>query len=428
MVAASMIGRKKMKGFPSLMRIDDALSTVKGHVRVEPIQIELVKLEEAVGRIAGRDLIAPFDVPAFDRSAVDGYAVRASDTTSASPTNPIELSTIGTLEAGSAPGEIALGERGRAVEIFTGAALPTGADAVVMAEFTKRDDGKVNVTAPVPPWRNVSRKGEDFAAGETIVHAGTRLRGWHTGALASVNLLEIHVYRRLRIAVLSTGSELRKVGEALRPGEIINSSKPMLNSLIKETGQEPVDLGIAPDDVNEVKNRLVQGLKSADIVITTGGSSVGERDVVPEAIDALGEPGLIVHGVQMRPGKPTGIGVVGGKPIFMLSGYPVAALVAFEVFVQPVIEMILGVKPQPEARTRGLLTRRVTTPSGVRSYVRVRVKKDRQGAFTVEPLRLTGSGILSSMTRANGILIVPEGTEGFDEGEEVEVIMIEHSD
>lgn len=420
-----IIGRRRMAGFPSLMGIDEALSAVNANMKWVPPPVELVQLEQSIGRVAGRDVVASFDVPSFDRSAVDGYAVIGSDTTSASPTNPIEFEIVGRAEAGAVPQELPGINKGQALEIFTGAPLPANSDAVVMAEFARCEGIRLEVIRPVAPCQNVSRKGEDLRAGEEIIRAGTRIRGWHVGALASVNLVEVPVYRRLRIGVLSTGVELTELGEPLRPGQIVNSSKPMLKSLIRELEFEPVDLGIVPDELEKIKARLVHGLEAADMVITTGGTSVGEQDLVPEAISELGQPGLLVHGVLMRPGKPTGIAIVNRKPIFMFSGYPVAALVAFEVFVLPVIEKMLGLRRRLEAKVQARLTRRVTSPVGVRSYVRVRVTKDAKNGFTVEPLRLTGSGILSSMTRANGILVVPENVEGFDEGELVEVTLFE---
>ena len=425
-VSGTMIpARRRMTGFSSLVEVDEALKVVKSNINLAPPEVEFVTLEEAVGRVAGRDVVASFDVPSFDRSAVDGYAVRASSTTSATSTNPTELEVLGTSHAGSIPGDMMVTENGQAIEIFTGSPLPRNADAVVMAEFCKRNGKNVNVTKPVAPWQNVSRRGEDFQLGEIVVPCGRQLHGWHVGALASLNLPHVPVYRKLRVAILSTGSELREPGQELRPGQVINSTKPMLKSIINQRSFEAVDLGTIPDENTEIRNALTRGLASADIIITTGGSSLGEKDLVPDVINEMGKPGLLVHGVRMRPGKPTGIAIVQGKPVFILSGYPVAALVAFEVFVEPICDLILGVKRPPRAKILGHLTRRVTTPVGVKSYVRVRVTREPNGNFKVDPLRLTGSGILSSMTKANGILIIPEGTEGFDEEEQVEVMLID---
>jgi len=420
-----ILARRRMTGFPSLVEVDEALAVVKSKISLEPPEVEFVPLEEAVGRITGRDIVAPSDVPSFDRSAVDGYAVQASTTTSATSTNPTELEVVGTSHAGSTPGDIMLIENGKAIELFTGSPLPQNADAVVMVEFCRRNGKIVNVTKPVAPWQNVSRKGEDFRLGEVVVPCGRQLHEWHIGALASLNLPHVPVYRKLRVAILSTGNELRDPGQELRPGQVVNSTKPMLKSIIRQRGFEPVDLGTVADEPLEIRNSLKRGLEEADIIITTGGSSLGEKDLVPDVINEMGKPGLLIHVVRMRPGKPTGIAVVLGKPVFVLSGYPVAALVAFEVFVEPINDMILGVKRPPKAKIFGHLTRRVTTPVGVRSYVRVNVTRESNGSFKVDPLRLTGSGILSSMTKANGILIIPEGTEGFDEEEQVEVMLID---
>ena len=420
-----ILARRRMTGFPSLVEVDEALAVAKSKISLEPPEVEFVPLEEAVGRITGRDIVAPSDVPSFDRSAVDGYAVQASTTTSATSTNPTELEVVGTSHAGSTPGDIMLIENGKAIELFTGSPLPQNADAVVMVEFCRRNGKIVNVTKPVAPWQNVSRKGEDFRLGEVVVPCGRQLHEWHIGALASLNLPHVPVYRKLRVAILSTGNELRDPGQELRPGQVVNSTKPMLKSIIRQRGFEPVDLGTVADEPLEIRNSLKRGLEEADIIITTGGSSLGEKDLVPDVINEMGKPGLLIHGVRMRPGKPTGIAVVLGKPVFVLSGYPVAALVAFEVFVEPINDMILGVKRPPKAKIFGHLTRRVTTPVGVRSYVRVNVTRESNGSFKVDPLRLTGSGILSSMTKANGILIIPEGTEGFDEEEQVEVMLID---
>jgi molybdopterin molybdotransferase len=240
-------------------------------------------------------------------------------------------------------------------------------------------------------------------------------------------VVKIPVQRRLRIAVLSTGSELKEPGEKVDAGEIINSTKPMLKALIRDRGCIPIDLGTVPDELDRIGAKITQGLKEADLVLTSGGTSLGEKDLVPEAVDELGKPGVVVHGVSIRPAKPTGVGFIGAKPIFMLSGYPVAALVGFEAFVDPAINHMRGTPPDAKPIVRAKLIRRVATSVGVRSYMRVRLHRDGDG-YVAEPLRLTGSGILSSMTKANGILIVNEQLEGYDEGEEVEVMVIQPID
>lgn len=416
--------RKKMTGFPSLLKADEALSMLLEKIDFRELRVERVPLEACLGRYCGEDVRSPVNVPAFDRSAMDGYAVRAEDTFGASPTNPVTLELVGVSHAGMTLDETPKISPGQTVEIYTGGPIPAGADAVVMAENVKKtSDGFIEVYRQVYPFQNVSRVGEDFAEGELVVAKGIRIRPWHIGALASLNITHIPVYVKLRIAVLSTGSELVELGQQPRKGQIINSSKPMLKALITELGCEPVDLGTAEDSIDTVSAMIREGLRTADMVIVTGGTSVGERDIVPEAVNKLGKPGVIFHGVRVRPAKPTGAAVIDGKPVFMLSGFPVSALLGFVLFVEPVVNTFYWRQPQIPCTVRGKLSRRVANPSLSKAFVRVFVRKTDEG-YVVEPLMLTGSGLLSTLTKANGILVVPEDVEGFDEGDIVEVHLL----
>ena len=407
-----------MEGFPSLLSVEEALKRLRASVTHRVRELEEMGLLEAVSRICAEDVRAPIDSPPFDRSAVDGYAVIAEDTFGASLNNPVELKMVGSAYPGMDVARLPRLSRGEALKLMTGAPLPPGANAVVMVEDTVRRGEVVEVVKPVHPYRNVSRRGEDYRAGEVVVGKGTKIRPWHVAALASLNISRVRVLRRARVGVLSTGSELIEVGEEVKPGKLINSSKPMLLALLEEEGAEGVDLGIVADDLELIKARILEGIRGADALIVTGGTSVGELDLVPEAVSALGE--VIVHGLMMRPGKPTGFGVIDGKPVFMLSGFPVAALVGFQLLVRPALSLMLGYEEEPRPMIRGRLTRRVATPPSTRSYVRVKVKRA-GGEVLVEPLMLTGSGLLSTLTEANGLLIVPEDLEGFEEGELVEV-------
>ncbi|MEM1937639.1 MAG: molybdopterin molybdotransferase MoeA [Candidatus Caldarchaeum sp.] len=416
------MSRRKMSGFPTLLRVEEALSTLLGRIDPKPPPVEYVSLDECLGRFCGQDVCSPTDIPPFDRSAVDGYAVRAADTLGATAKTPVNLSLAGVSHAGLGREDSPRLSAGQAVEIYTGAPIPEGADAVVMAEYVKKSgDGFVTVFRQVNPLQNVSRSGEDFREGDVVVRKGTRLRPWHVAALASLNVTRIPVYERLRISVISTGSELVEPGQNPGEGQIINSSKPMLKSLITENGCLPVDLGIVEDDVDAAASRILEGVKCSDAVIVTGGTSIGERDVVPEAVNRVGEPGVVFHGVSTRPAKSTGAGVVDGKPVFMLSGYPVSALISFQLFVKPYIDLKYGhISPGP-CTVRGRLTRRVVNQTEARLFVRVRLVRTQDGVL-VEPLTHTGSGLLSTLINANGLLVIPEGVKGYDEGEEVEVL------
>ncbi len=412
---------RRMRGFKELVGVEDAVRIVLGRLAHRVREAEEVGLEEALGRVCGEDVEAPMDSPPFDRSSVDGYAVRAEDTFGASPNNPIELRIVGEIAPGDSPSTTPRIGRGEAAVILTGAPLPWGANAVVMAEDSERRGDIVEVHRQVRPLQNVSRRGEDYRRGEVVVRRGTRIRPWHIAALASLNIPRVKVVRKPLVGVLSTGGELIEVGGRLEPGKVVNSSKPMLKSLLREEGAEPIDLGTVPDDLEEIRGRVREAIGGVDALIITGGTSVGERDLVPEAVESLGE--ILVHGLMIRPGRPTGVGIVDGKPVFMLSGFPVAALVGFDALVRPTLKAMMDAGEEPRPRVRGRLTRRVTTPPGTRSYMRVRVVR-RGGETLVEPLMLTGSGLLSTLTKANGILIIPEDMEGFDEGERVEVELL----
>ncbi len=407
------------KGFKKLTSVEKALQILRELLeKQEKKDTEVLPLLESLGRVCGEDIYAPFDIPSFDRSAVDGYAVIAEDTFSASPSNPIELKIIGSLMPGDEPGLLKI-DKGEAVEVATGTPLPLNANAVIMAEDTKIvKSGLIEVYKQAHPFQNVSRKGEDFKRGELVVRRGTRIKPWHIGALASLNISRVKVFSKPRIGILSTGSELVELGSELKPGKIVNSSKIMLKALINSCGGEPVDLGIVEDDVKLILEKIEDGLRSCDALITTGGTSIGRRDLVPEAINLIGR--VLVHGLAIRPGKPTGFGLVKDKLVFMLSGFPVAALIGFNLFVKPAIDALLGARSEPSPKIVGRLTRRVASLSGMRSYVRVKLVKHGD-SYIVEPLRLTGSGLISTLTEANGLLVIPENLEGYDEGEEVEV-------
>jgi molybdopterin molybdotransferase len=270
--------------------------------------------------------------------------------------------------------------------------------------------------------QNVSRRGEDYSRNEIVVEAGTVLKPWHIAAIASIGRDHLKARRRLRIGVLSTGSEVVEPGQPLKRGQISNSTKPMLLSFTKEEGCEPVDLGTVSDDLDSISESIAKGLRSCDMVLTTGGSSVGEKDLVQQAVSRIEGYKFVAHGIRLRPGRPTGVSLVGDKPVFILSGFPVAAMAAFQAVVKPTIRRLIGEDEQPVPYVRGILKRRVSNETGNRSYVRVRVTKSKEG-LEVEPLMLTGSGLLSTLTKANALLIVSEEMEGYDEGEEVEVLL-----
>jgi len=388
--------------------VDEALETFLLKLNPKTLDSEWVPLEAAYGRVTAEDIHAKYDLPPFDRSAVDGYALRGKDTFGVTAFKPKTFKLT----------RCAIHEN-EAKEIWTGNPLPEGADAVVMLEFTKKQNGEIEVAKAVTPGRNVSKRGEDVKRGDVAVSAGTRLNAHHLGLLAALSETHVNVVRKPKVAILATGNELVELGQKLEHGKIVETNRLVFSCLCRELGAEPLNLGVVGDDLEEIKTKILEGLQKADAVITTGGTSVGYHDLVPLAVNQLGEPGVVVHGVAIRPGMPTALAILEGKPVFVLSGNPVAATVGFEVFARPTLLKLMGVneaRPTVEAK----LTRRVAGALGRRVFLRVRVY-EKEGGFLAEPVRVTGSGVLTTMTRANGYVIIPENSEGLEEGEAVRV-------
>ena len=401
-------------GFKSYTSVDKALNKIFSRLSV--IGYEFVSVYNCVGRVLAEDVIAEFDIPQFDRAAMDGYAVKAEDTFGASQTNPIILKVVGSVEIGENP-EIEIKE-GEAVKIATGAAMPRGSNAVVMLEYVNVLNNEIEVLKPVTPYKNVSKRGEDVKKGEVILKRGEILQPQDAAILASLGYENVKVYKKPIIAVISTGNELVEVGKELEFGKIYNSNTPMICNALAENGFKYVNLGIARDLKEEIEKKLIKALEY-DVVVFIGGTSVGERDLVPEVIEKHGE--IVFHGVSMKPGMPVGFAIVNDKPVFMLPGFPVATYLSFYTFVIPALYRMMNVRivARKWSRVRGILQARIASEIGVRSFVRVYWENGK-----IYPVRISGSGIISSLIKANALLIVPEEKEGFEEGEEVEVVLI----
>lgn len=401
----------RLRGFQKLVTIEEAKKLFFNSLKIGRRKTEIVSVWCALNRVLAEDIIAEEDLPRFDRSAVDGYAVRAEDTFGASQFKPRTLKLTNASEL----------ESGEAKQVWTGNPLPKGSDAVLMLENVKPiGDSQIEVWTAVTPGENVSKRGEDIAKGEVAVKAGTRLKPHHLALISALGKSEIKVFEKPKVAILATGNELVEVGEKPREDQIYETNRVLLASLCHELGAQPIDLGIAKDNVEEISEKLKHGLEKADAVITTGGTSVGASDLVPTAINRLGEPGVLIHGVAMRPAMPTALAIVNDKPIIVLSGNPVAAFFGFEVFTRPLILKMLGVENEPRPVVTARLTRRTSTALGRKTFVRVRVFQQ-NGEFFAEPISARGSGIISTLTRANGYVIVPENREGLEEGETVQV-------
>ena len=406
----------RLRGFQKLTSIANALQLLFQNLRIKRLNHVTVPLHEALNRVLAEDIIAEEDIPRFDRSAVDGYAVKAEDTFEASQFKPKILRIVDEDRVGGK----------QAKKVWTGNPIPKGANAVVMLENATRIDDKIEIWTSVTPSENISKKGEDIEKGEVAVKAGTRLKPQHLGLIAALGIDEIKVVEKPKIAILATGNELAERGGKRGKEQIFESNRLVLSASCRELGAEPVDLGIAKDDIEEIVEKIKKGFDKADIIITTGGTSVGVSDLVPEAVNRVGKPGIIVHGIAMRPAMPTALAVVDGKPIIILSGNPVAAMIGFEVFVRPLICRMFGLKKEERRlMVKAKIMKRVSTVLGRKTFVRVRVLQ-RFGEFFAEPISARGSGIISTMTEANGYVVVPENREGLEKGETVSVYLFDN--
>jgi len=412
------LSKARDRGFKEATKIEEARRIFYEALPAASLPSESIPVQRSLNRILAEDVRAETSVPSFAKSAMDGYAVVAEDTFGVSSTNPSLLKLIGESKIGESP-RILL-QRGETAAIATGAPVPQGANAVVMIENTKRlETGDVEIYSPVAPGENVSQVGEDVKQGTVVLERGRRLKPPDLGLLVALGRKTVSVVRKPSVGVLSTGNELSETGRSAA-GKIADVNRPVLMAMVEDCGGIPVDLGIARDEAEQISRKLKQGLRATDLVLVTAGTSVGKGDLVPDIINTLGKPGMLVHGIAMRPSLPTGLAVVDGKPVVSLPGLPVSTMIAFSTFVQPLILKMLGTEPDPQPKIKAKTTKRIVGVPGFRTFVRVLVREE-EGRLFAEPLRTPGSGILTTLTRANGIVIIPENVEGFDEGSEVEI-------
>lgn len=367
------------------------------------------------------NVVATIDLPPFDRSSVDGWAVRAADVSAASPGSPVRLRCAGDVVMGQAAAvEVTAGT---VVRIPTGGMMPAGADAVVMQEHAVPDGAGVLVTQAVRAGDNVVMRGADVRAGEVVLPRGRRLRPADLGVLAGEGLTHVAVASQPRVGIVTTGDEVLAPARSPAPGQVRDMNSVALAAAVRETGGLPVVLGIVRDDGQAVYDALRDACARHDVVLVSGGSSVGERDVASDAIAALGLPGIIVHGIAVRPGKPTVLAAAGRVPVIGLPGNPVSALVIFDLFARPVIEAMQGMDPAtgPWRHTRARLADALIGAEGREDYRRVRLETRLDGIWAV-PLP-PGSQILTSLVRADGLVTIPPGG-GWHQGDEVDVRLL----
>jgi putative molybdopterin biosynthesis protein len=422
---AALLQAALQRQFLEVVGRDEAEARFRRHLTLAPLGMEQVPLARALGRVLASDLAAAVDVPAFDRSSVDGFAVQAAATAGASADAPCTLRlNPEILTPGVEPrGAVA---DGTTTIIATGGMLPRGADAVVMIEHTDtRDAGDeplVEVRRPVAPGENVAAAGGDIARGETVLRAGQVLTSREIGSLAAIGLARIPVWRRPRVAIISTGDELIPPGERARPGGVYDSNGAILAAAVEELGGEPVPFGIAPDDEAALSAMVTEAL-GCDLVLLSGGTSKGAGDVAQKVVGRLEEPGVVVHGAALKPGKPICLAVTRGKPVVILPGFPTSAIFTFHEFVAPVIRAFGGLPPERRETVRATLPVRLASERGRTEYVMVSLVQGAAGDLVAYPTA-KGSGAVTAFGQADGFFSIDPHAEVVAAGTAIDVTMI----
>jgi molybdopterin molybdotransferase len=413
-----------MESFFNLKTPEEVFGIIDGF---PPVGEETVSLESVLGRVLSKDLTAPEDLPGFFKSTMDGYAVQARSTFGATESLPALLDVAG---------EIAMGEDrkiglkpGQAAKIPTGGMLPEGADAVVMVEYcTLLDEMTLEISRAVGPLENTIRPGDDYKKGSVILPMGRCLRPQDLGVLAGLGFSDVPVFRKPKVAILSTGDEMVPVSQTPGPGQVRDINRYTLGALCRNMGADPVYMGICSDRFDPLREMVEQALSSADAVWISGGSSVGTRDFTLKVFETLPHFELLVHGISLSPGKPTIIGRSGAKPVIGLPGHPTSALVVAEVFMTRMLKTLSGASGsgrEIHRVERAILKRNVPSSGGREDYVRV--KLDKSGETLIAVPIFGKSGLISTLVEADGLIRIHMNTEGLYEGDEIEVMLFSHT-
>jgi len=413
---------RDMLGREDIITVERALELIsKNFSPVLPPETKL-KIEDSYNRILSRDIFSPEDLPQFARSTVDGFAVGSSDTFGATESLPSYLNVVEEILIGEEP--VFKIKKGEAARIATGGMLPQGTDSVVMIEHVQQMDEKmIEVMKPVAYGENVIQTGEDVKKCELILKRGHNIRPQDVGVFAGLGITEIFVYERPRVSIISTGDEIVPAGSRIKLGQIRDINSFNLAGLVSQAGGEPVKLGIFNDEYNVIKDVVEESLEDSAMVLITGGSSVGTKDMTAKVINDIGKPGVLFHGVSIKPGKPMIGGLVNNKPVFGLPGHPAAITVCFEQFIKPVLKRLTGLLGN-RFRDRKLtvmakMTRNVASSSGREDHIRVTIE-ERENEIWASPI-LGKSGLITTLVKADGIVVIPLRKLGVEQGEMVEV-------
>ena len=403
----------KMTPFKELVSYEEALERIRKSIK--PIdRTESISIENALDRVLAKEIVANMSVPPFDRAAMDGYAVKAEETFGASSFKPKTLKLTEILRAGASSNTVV--GKGECVQVATGSPIPEGADAVVMVEFTERKGNDVKILKPVYPRANISPKGEDIEEGKVVIKAGEQLFPARIGALAALGRKKVEVYEKPRIAVVPTGTEIKEVGSSLEQGQIYDVNSYTLSSIINKNGAVPLRCKAVPDTNDELRN-VTKNLLKQDMIVFSGGSSVGERDLLMSVIQEFGT--VVFHGIQVKPGKPTLFALVAGKPVFGMPGYPTSCLINAYLLLVPAVRQMARLPPKTEKTMKARLAKRVASSTGRKQFLTVKIKGDL--AYPV----FKQSGAITSMTEADGYIVLPINVDVVEKNQEVTVFLFD---
>lgn len=401
-------------GFSKLTPIDDALNKIFS--KIQETSVEDIDIREGLNRILAKDIVSESDVPPFDRSAMDGYAIKAENSFSASFKTPKTIKLIGTVEIGESA-KIKI-EKSEGCKISTGAPLPEGADAVIKIEDTEIENDVIKLYTSLVPGKNISKKGEDIKKGTQVLSKGIDLKAEHIALLSSLGLNNIEVKIKPRVSIFSLGDELVEPGDTLKPGKIFNSNNLMISTLVNLYGGFVKRAETFGDDKSTIKQNLIEAVKDSQVLIFTGGTSVGTKDYLPEIINELGT--ILIHGIAMRPGSPTLLGLFNDTLIFCLPGTPVAAYISFLKVAGPAIRKMLGCSLlDPRNEIPAIIDKDVPVSSlGILHYLRVKIE-EKNNTYVAYPIKLKGSAIITSLIYSDGIVEITPNQEGLKKGERV---------
>ncbi|MDH4161731.1 MAG: molybdopterin molybdotransferase MoeA [Nitrospirota bacterium] len=422
---------KDMLGRSGVVSREEALKALDEHLAIPDLRPEDIPLRETLGRVLARDILSPSDHPEFDRSTMDGYAVRSADTFGAAESHPALLTVIGDIPMGTMP-DRTIG-KGECMKIATGGALPQAADAVVMFEHVQAvDAATIEVVKPVGPRDHVISAGDDLKKGERVLPKGQVLRPQDMSILASIGVATVPVFEKPRVAIISTGNEIVSADSLPGPGQIRDSNSYNLEGLITLAGGTTRRMGIIPDNEDRLRTTLLAAMTDCHIVLFSGGSSVGTADFTAKVINDIGSPGVLVHGISIKPGKPLIVGIVKRRtsgehiPVFGLPGHPAAVAICFELFVKPVLALFTGAVMHPALTgiylgqvVKAKLSRSVPSAPGREDHVRVMLERRDDGLWA-KPV-FGASGLISTLVKAVGTVVIPKNAIGIETGEEVEV-------